>query len=651
MFNDESFGKNGFRKELRLKKYWSGKVDLKCKNYLANQSRLSLSIMKDEFENEIGILAIFENLTEKESELAIQRSEEKFNALFEHDPLMNFTITPDGKIISANKIASLELGYNLKDIIDKSFYNFIHDKDKKNFEEQILKSITSPFQPYSFELRKLRSDSEIIWVKVTICTIKEGSDSLSILINSENITPHKSTLNALILSEERLAATEQFSLIMSTFTTLEGNYIKIPKRFCEFIGYSEKELLGKNFKEITHAVDLKLQLELWESLLNGDKKSIELEKRYIRKDKKIVWAYINSTVIKDIFGNVAQILTYVQDITQKKLAEQEIRKSELKYRSVVNSIKEIIFQTDIEGKWTFLNHSWEEITGYSIKESLGNHFINFVYAPDRELSQIEFNKLFRKTGEIHKYEIRYVKLNGNICWMEAFARPAFDDSNNIIGITGTLSDITESKLANISLRQSEERFRALVDNMLDPAFITDGEGKIIFANNAGKNLISNYQNKNFLVTNLKDFIHPDYIIKFLKDLKIISSFSKGYLAEYRLASINSIEVWVESLSSKIIFDGKSSNLVTFRDVTERRIFIEQLKVAKERAEESTRLKSNFLANMGHELRTPMAGILGYAEILREEFKDSFNKKMTEDLFESGKRLMETLDLILRAFKN
>ena len=167
--------------------------------------------------------------------------------------------------------------------------------------------------------------------------------------------------------------------------------------------------------------------------------------------------------------------------------------------------------------------------------------------------------------------------------MEAFARPAFDDSDKIIGIAGTLIDITERKLADESLRQSEERFRALVDNMLDPAYISDWQGNILFSNNAGKNLLNNYQNKKFRITNLKDLIHHEHIEKYLNDLKIINSTGKGYLAEYRLNSINSIEVWFETLSSKIIFDGISANLVTFRDVTERRIFIEQLKEAKEKS--------------------------------------------------------------------
>ena len=650
LFTDNSFGKNGFKKELQLRKNWKGKVELKSKNYSVKTSNLSLSILKDDFDNENGIMAVFEDMADKEFQLAIKRSEDKFNALFEHDPLMNITIETSGKIINANKTAALELGYRIEDIIGKSIYDFIFDDDKNNFEETIIKSISTPFQPYTFELRKLRSDFEIIWVKTTIYSILEDRGLSAIIINSENITSHKSTLNALILSEERLAATEQFSLIMSTFTTLEGNFIKVPKRFCDFVGYTEHELLGKNFRDITHPDDVEIQVQLWQQFVEGDKKSIELEKRYICKDKKLVWAYINSTAIRDLYGNVSQVLTYVKDITENKLAQEEIRKSERRYRLLVNSIKEIIFQTDLQGNWIFLNPAWEDITGFSVKDTLGKYFLDFVHKDDRELSLKKFHSLFHNQFENDKYEIRYNRADGKNCWMEAFAKPAFDDNENIIGIAGTLIDITERKLADESLRQSEERFRALVDNMLDPAYISDWQGNIIFSNNAGKNLLKNYETDNFKIANLKDFIHTEHITKYLNDLKILNSTGKGYLAEYRLTSINSIEVWVETLSSKIIFDGITANLVTFRDVSERRIFINQLKEAKEKAEESIRLKTNFLANMSHELRTPMAGILGYAEILKQEFKESEHKKMTDDLFDSGKRLMETLDLILELSK-
>ena len=102
---------------------------------------------------------------------------------------------------------------------------------------------------------------------------------------------------ALRESQERLARTEKFSLVMVTNTDLEGRWLKVPPTFCELLGYTEQELLGRRFDELTHPDDVEVNLSRRLQLLRDEIKSFDLEKRYIRKDGGIVWVYINVSVV------------------------------------------------------------------------------------------------------------------------------------------------------------------------------------------------------------------------------------------------------------------------------------------------------------------------------------------------------------------
>ncbi|MEB3219202.1 MAG: SpoIIE family protein phosphatase [Nostocales cyanobacterium 94392] len=137
-------------------------------------------------------------------------------------------------------------------------------------------------------------------------------------------------------------------------------------------------------------------------------------------------------------------------LLQAHSAEKALRASEHKYRSVVNNLKEVIFQVDLEGNLTFLNPAWQEITGFSIPDSLGKNFLDFIHPGDHQsylahndilLNQ---NKNQQSTSEF-RYQLRYLHCNGTIGWVEIYTCLMVTTGNNITGISGTLNDITEVK--------------------------------------------------------------------------------------------------------------------------------------------------------------------------------------------------------------
>ena len=178
----------------------------------------------------------------------------------------------------------------------------------------------------------------------------------------------------------------------------------------------------------------------------------------------------------------SQELFRVNEELRKNVARKTAEAEELNSRieSIVNSVKEIIFQTDLYGNWTYLNSSWEAITGYTVDEALGTTFLSNIHPEDREMSAGYVLEVFNGTSANNRYTARYITKSGDVRWAEAYLNPDRDNKGNIVGFSGTLNDITERFEA-----QEELNKLALVARRTDNiVVVTDIKGKITWVNDA-----------------------------------------------------------------------------------------------------------------------------------------------------------------------
>jgi diguanylate cyclase (GGDEF)-like protein/PAS domain S-box-containing protein len=130
----------------------------------------------------------------------------------------------------------------------------------------------------------------------------------------------------------------------------------------------------------------------------------------------------------------------------------EVQQREQQYHSVFNSLKEVVFQTDEQGRWTFLNPAWTEITGYKLNESLGVCFLDYIHPDDRQYNAELFTPLLERQEEFCRHEVRWITKDGSWRWIQFYAHLTLDQEDGVAGISGTLDDITERKLAEEKLR-------------------------------------------------------------------------------------------------------------------------------------------------------------------------------------------------------
>jgi PAS domain S-box-containing protein len=295
-------------------------------------------------------------------------------------------------------------------------------------------------------------------------------------------------------------------------------------------GYSKQEALGGYGVELMVPDTAREQVnQVWGKLLLQQGGTRSTNENFTKEGHKIYCEWYNTPLI-DSEGEVIGVASLVQDITERKLAQEalqqannqleiqvEARTQELKqaldslneviiqlqseieqrqqveaalrereeqYRSVVDNVKEVIFQTDANGLWTFLNPAWSEILGFAIAQSIGTLFLDYVHPDDRQRNLEQFQSLIERKKEYCRHEVRYLTASGGYRWIEVFAQLTLDADGMINGICGTLYDITEHHLSEAALKASEHRYRAIVEDQTEIICRFLPDGTITFVNEA-----------------------------------------------------------------------------------------------------------------------------------------------------------------------
>ncbi len=143
----------------------------------------------------------------------------------------------------------------------------------------------------------------------------------------------------------------------------------------------------------------------------------------------------------------------VSRLLEASRAEAALRESEKKYRSVVENVREVIFQTDTEGLWTFLNSAWTEVTGFTVAESINRNFLNYIYPDARQVNLELFELLIQGNTEPYRQEVKYLTKGGGFVWIEIHAQLNVADDGTVIGTSGTLKDVTKRRQAETLERE------------------------------------------------------------------------------------------------------------------------------------------------------------------------------------------------------
>ena len=259
---------------------------------------------------------------------ALQTAEEKYRRLVEQVPAAIYIDTGDDygtKTYISPQIEKIS-GYPAQAwIMDPLLWSkAIHPEDRERvLAENIRTNRTG--EMFDIEYRLIQSTGQITWVREEAVLIHAPDDGTPVWHGMiADIAERKQTEEALRESEERFSNAFEFAPIGKALVSLDGRWLKVNQALCTLIGYSKEEMISKTFQEITHPEDLETDLSYVNQMLAGQIVSYQMEKRYIHKSGDIVWVLLSVSLVKERDGKPLYFISQIQNITQRKNAEQEI---------------------------------------------------------------------------------------------------------------------------------------------------------------------------------------------------------------------------------------------------------------------------------------------------------------------------------------
>ncbi len=444
--------------------------------------------------------------------------------------------------------------------------------------------------------------------------------------------------------------TKTIPLYLFIFDLKTGKSTYTNKDIWASLGYHDlksNQVEGDILNSLIHKDDLERHKNIFKKLQTLKEGEVE-NNEYRVKNSSGEWIWFRSMYVVFSFdedGNPATILESTQDVSSLKRTQRDLREAHRFYKQILDSSKDGILVTNMDDKIVFWNPPMTEMFNIPFMDVLGREISSVFKSMSRE-EELKFYEQ-SKNGKIittNDYQFTY-KSSNEKGWANGRYFPLLDTGNNIAGVIYMVHDITERKLQEEELRESEHKYKTIFENIQDVYFETDLSG-IVIEVSPSINTISKYTREEMIGSNIGDV----YADKKEREL-IIEKLSRGEkLKDYELVLLDKDGTVRDcAVTAQVLHEKRTDKPRLYgimRDISERKRITRELIEAKDKAEEMSKLKSAFLANMSHELRTPLVGILGFAELLNDMVPDSEVKEMVKTILESGERLHTTLNLIL-----
>lgn len=545
----------------------------------------------------------------EQSQMALRDSEARLKNIVDNAGEA-IVVIQDGVIrYSTPKIEELT-GYSPGELFSRHFLEFVHPDDRETAMRRLEATLKNEeLSPSYYTYRIIKKDGSVIWVEVRgTPMIWEGKPAVPCLLL--DVTERKKAEDALRGSEEkyRLLVDNASEAIV----VLQDGTVKFANaRAKELSGYSDNELASRPFVEFIHVADRNVAIERHLAVLSGKELSpLYYTYQIVTKGGDIKLLETKATMV--LWENRPATLVFMTDVTERKRVEDALKQSEERYRTILEEIEDNYFETDLGGHLTFVNDAACRSLGYSKEELIGMSYKAFTASEYVEAVYEAFNTVYRTGKPVRNVAWEVVRKDGSRGFAEASVSPLRDENGDVIGFRGVGRDITARKRAEEALKQSEERYRSILEDMEEFYYEGDLEGNATFFNDATCRLLG-YSREELVGMNYRTYVAAEDVeTAYNASNKVFRTGEPTRDFCFRIVrkdrSLRFVEASIFPLRNEV------GNIVGFRlvgrDITGRKMAEQQMLMASKLAS-----IGELATGVAHELNNPLTGVIGYAELL------------------------------------
>jgi len=432
--------------------------------------------------------AIIDITARTRAETALRDNEERWRAIVNSANEGILVYDRELNVIAGNQAAERILGLPLAEIIGAAGFTSllpcVHADGRALLPQDRPTRVTArtgkTLSNYIIGIK--RPGGVYTWLSVNTGFLRhtEAADWYGVVSTFTDITAQRNAEAALRDSEERYRRTFEMAGSGLAHVDLEGRFLRVNRRLCEFFGYSERELVGMLVKDLSHPADRDLADASRAKVLAGELDSARLEKRYLHKDGGVVWASIAIAMERDASGQPLYAISVIDDVTARREADGALRESEERYRRTFELAGSGVAHIALDRKFIRVNRRLCEILGYPEHELIGMTGREISHPGDLDVINSQRAKLY--AGEIDRVRVekRYVRKDRSIVWVAFSMVVERDQAGQPSYEIAIFDDITERRRAEAAVRESEERFRSLTQLSSDWYWEQDAQFGLTF---------------------------------------------------------------------------------------------------------------------------------------------------------------------------
>jgi PAS domain S-box-containing protein len=557
---------------------WNGEFEVTDKEGRIFYAQVNNMPLKNEKDELIGIIGVSKDISEaRKTEEELKRKEILLRSSVESPKdMIILSLDREYRYLYFNKAHNevMKAAYGREPKLGACIFDFMTSKeDIKKIKERYDKGL----QGKNDVSTAIYGDKKKRYYEININPIlDENKEIIGITSFAQDITDWQEKQNRLIESQNLLETiasnypNSYVSIIEKDLTvgfSAGQEFKRLMLNPNDFNGLSLKEVFGEN-EEIVKENYLKT--------FKGEETTFEL---FINNQYQLY----KTVPLVDKDNKIERILVVVENITARKENEKLLIESEEKFRTLASSSPAGVYLTDKDGKSTYANPRWLEMAGMTLEEALGKGWEKAIHPDDRDWIPDQWYKSVQSNGK-WSYQYRFLNKNGETFWVDGTANAIHDDKNKIVGYVGINTDITEQKKAEEKLKESEEKYRNLVESSPDGVVLVNKLGKVISVNKSFLET-TGYKKEDF---EGKHFLKIPSLLK--QDFSFYANIFKDLLLEKKIKPIEfkwkhaDGQIRVGEAKTKIFRqDGKVVGIqAVLRDVTDRVAFQKAITESEEK---------------------------------------------------------------------